>query len=369
MFSIRSLSTSGYSQISELDTVEGCEPCISQMEGSHSVPRRTLTFLAKFTMAEARCPIYLHPFQYEFIYERQAISDYNDYCRLKRRTQSGDKTELPADSQDGTCRSHSLSSPSPDVSAVANSDPPPLPPEEVPSPPTDQRPTSPILSNPPPVTVPDTEPVSAPIPHAANQIVFNEILKPQPISNKTANDQRISSSAEAVIGMDGLTEFQPNSDDPFASAELQAINDLDELQNVLTSSSIHPIISKLPTTARSDLSASCPQGPAGFDVSQPSEIRASFNSSPNPSANTAHLTDEQSGESAQTIPNNTTVPCPSSTYQMDRLTPTLPPATVTTGSNCIAFTGIPVCKTMSVPDLRVGVYFSQFTYFMLLCLG
>ncbi|CAL8100631.1 unnamed protein product [Calicophoron daubneyi] len=199
-------------------------------------------------------------FEYDFLHERQTIADHDQYLDQKRKLASEppkpvelatSKSPVP-----GQVRYHlAVSTTEVKVSTLA----------------TTSNPVT-SIATPPPVyytgqhiRLPySTVRYPAPLPVAARQLVSGSILqpsrtkttRPSDLQNSTSNlpDGSHNATLHNTSVNGGLSDtknnrispylrdFDTGPDDPFASAELKTINDLEELRSVLSSSAPKPVV-------------------------------------------------------------------------------------------------------------------------------
>ncbi|KAF7258503.1 hypothetical protein EG68_05348 [Paragonimus skrjabini miyazakii] len=187
-------------------------------------------------------------FEYDFIHERQIVADHDQYWDQKRRMDCTSPTSLP----------DVINQP---VSPRANSDSsasPRQPRHELCTPVPDCS-TKLVLPEPAAVHLPQSSVKSCALtsatqlalapPMSARQLVTGQVLQPRktevkPDSKETetcnsANMLDKPSPSENVAGESRICirDFDSGPDDPFASMELNTINELEELKNVLLTKS------------------------------------------------------------------------------------------------------------------------------------
>ncbi|THD22329.1 hypothetical protein D915_006762, partial [Fasciola hepatica] len=188
----------------------------------------------------------LSDFEYDFVHERQVIADHDQYLDVKSRLEDrNSKPPAPIDFQSGSENKATVT-----PKATTRS----------------QTPTQ--CSSIPSVSLPYTthsqtiyqssSPTVAP-PVAARQLVVGQILQPcktdpnvlcEPVINgvthtTTSTTTRMTLPVKADTHQAehnplSIRDFESGPDDPFGSAELKTINDLEELSNVLSSTTTVP---------------------------------------------------------------------------------------------------------------------------------
>ncbi|KAF6776970.1 hypothetical protein AHF37_04165 [Paragonimus kellicotti] len=183
-------------------------------------------------------------FEYDFIHERQIVADHDQYWDQKRRMDCSSPASL----------SNAVNQPVSPRANSCNSASPPRPRHELCTPVPDCS-TKLVLPEPAAVHLPQSSVKSCALssatqlalapPMSARQLVTGQVLQPRKTEVKPDSKETVMCHSENMLDKPSpsdnvagqakicIRDFDSGPDDPFASMELNTINELEELKNVL----------------------------------------------------------------------------------------------------------------------------------------